>query len=131
MYEKTLKKCWFWWQKYCMYMYVYDILILGFEITKKTFFVKIEVCGKNVRFLNLSEKKRDFIFALFSRHFISLFWYSKRRSELYQRKNLCYRNSRKFNKSQNFLMEKSWILTWIWAKIQWFDIFDFNFNKLF
>ena len=31
---------------------------LAFKVTKKTFFVKIELCGKNVRFLNISENKK-------------------------------------------------------------------------
>ena len=43
-------------------------------------FFKIEVCGKNVRFLNISENTKenlinfqtDLIFALISRHFIGL-----------------------------------------------------------
>ena len=54
-------------------------------LTKNDFFVKIEVCGKNVRFLNISENTKenlinfrtDFIFALISRHFISLSRYFK------------------------------------------------------
>ena len=55
-------------------------LILSFENNSKTILVKIEVCGKNVKFLNISENikenrkifQNDFIFALISRHFLGL-----------------------------------------------------------
>ena len=32
---------------------------MAFKITKKGFFVKIEVCGQNVRFLNISENTKE------------------------------------------------------------------------
>ena len=54
-----------------MYM---TFLYLAFKITKKTFFVKIEVCGKVVRFSHIGENVKenlinygiDFIFDLIS-----------------------------------------------------------------
>ena len=39
------------WQKFLIYM---TFWYLDFKITKKTFFVKIEVCGQNVRYCNKS-----------------------------------------------------------------------------
>ena len=36
-----------------------DILIFGFQSNQKTFFVKIEAYGKNVRFLNIIENTRE------------------------------------------------------------------------
>ena len=41
------------------FLYVYDILILKFENNQKTFFVKIDECGKNFRFLNISENTKE------------------------------------------------------------------------
>ena len=32
---------------------------LAFKITKKTFFIKIEVCGKNVRFSNIGKNTKE------------------------------------------------------------------------
>ena len=55
-------------------------LTVSFKITNKLFFVKIEVCGKKVKFSKISKNTKenlisfqtDFIFALISRHFIGL-----------------------------------------------------------
>ena len=41
------------------FLYVYDILILSFENNQKNIFVNIEECGKNVRFLNISENTKE------------------------------------------------------------------------
>ena len=40
-------------------LYIYDILIFGLYIIKKSFFVKIEVFGKNVQFSNISENTKE------------------------------------------------------------------------
>ena len=36
-----------------------SFLYVAFKVTQKTFFIKIEVCGINVRFLNISENTKD------------------------------------------------------------------------
>ena len=45
-----------WWQN-CTE--VKTLSYLSFKITNKTFLVKIEVCGENVRFLNIGENTKE------------------------------------------------------------------------
>ena len=66
-----------------IYLGHFDIWHLKLPTTKN--FVKIEVCGKNVRFWNISENTKeislifrtDLWFALIFKHFIGLSWYSR------------------------------------------------------
>ena len=49
---------------FCVLGHVAKFGYLAFKITKKTFFAKIEICGKNARFSNISENTRK-IFLIF------------------------------------------------------------------
>ena len=72
------------------------LIVIGLYYTI-SFFVKIEVYGKNVRFLNISENTKenliifrtDFTFAFISRHFFGLVQHFTGRTELYHRQKTC------------------------------------------
>ena len=49
-----MKKCW--WQKYCIYR---TFLYLAFKVNQKTFFIKNEVFGKNIRFSNIGKNTKE------------------------------------------------------------------------
>ena len=90
---------------------------LSIKVTRKAFFVKIEVCGKNVRFVNISENtgknsliiRTDFIFALISRHFISLSRYFRLWMAMHQIKEL--------KEIQGKLEQNKVILNWSFLKL--------------
>ena len=111
------------------------ILILSFIINKKKIVIKILACWINLSLQRKMPKiyRTDFIFVLISRHFIGLVWYFTGRSELYQRKKLVPRKFKKIQLKiceQHFL-KKSWIWTWISAKIQRIDIWIWIFMNYY
>ena len=59
MYYKTFKKPFLKPILVAKVLYGYDIFIFSFENNQKKNFVKIEVCGKNVRFLKISEYTKE------------------------------------------------------------------------